>query len=129
MYLAVADELLVPYVRYCKNVNTEPSVDGYWNWACDIVNPNYMFLQQMVFTLLHSLMLFRTGCRRGNVNAIIAGRNKMSLLFFARNHPRYQRIIALNNYIEAMMPRNLKKGGNLFFNIQQNWQHWPLSGW
>ncbi|XP_060601916.1 uncharacterized protein LOC132755133 [Ruditapes philippinarum] len=107
-YLAAADELLVPYVRECKISNIEPSVEGYWLWASDIEDPNYMFIQQMVFTYLHSMILFRVGCRRGNAVAIVAGREKMSHLFFARNHPRYQRIISQSRYIEVMMPDELK---------------------
>ena len=30
------------------------------------------------------------------------------LLFYCRNHPPYQRIVAMNSYIEAMMPADLK---------------------
>ena len=108
LYVAVTDELLVPYIRHCKDSMTEPSVEGYWIWADKVTNPNYLYMQQMVLTFLHAMMLFRTGCRKGNARAIISARDKMSLLFFARNHQRYQRIMTLNRFVEAMMPAEVK---------------------
>ena len=48
--IAITDELLLPYVRYCLKINISPFVSGYWNWAEDICNPNYMYLQQMALT-------------------------------------------------------------------------------
>ena len=74
---------------YGNVILNEPSLEGYWTWAAGIENPNYVFLQQMVFTYLHSLILFRVVCRKGNADAIIAGRERMSELLFARNHHRY----------------------------------------
>ena len=50
LYLAITDELLVPFVRYCLNDNLSPSVVGYWKWAEDICDPNYMYMQQMALT-------------------------------------------------------------------------------
>ena len=108
LYLAITDELLLPYVRYCLKNTISPSASGYWQWADDICNPNYMYLQQMALTFLHSLMLFRVGCRYGNADAIISGRDKLSLLFYARNHTRYQRIMAINQLIEFKMPQKVK---------------------
>ena len=108
MYLAITDELLVPYVRFCLNEGIPPSVHGYWKWAEDICNPNYMYLQQMAFTFLHSLMLYRVGCRRENSEAIISGRDKLSLLIYGRNHTCYRRIMAVNQLIETKMPSEVK---------------------
>ncbi|MES9884493.1 MAG: hypothetical protein ABW185_26915, partial [Sedimenticola sp.] len=107
LYIAATDELLVPYVRHCIRNNSSPSVDGYWDWSAAVVNPNYHYTQQMVFTFLHSIMLFRVGCRHGNGDATVAGRDKLALLFYGRNHPRYRRIMTVNKYIEKMMPPSL----------------------
>ena len=109
LYLAVTDELLVPYVRHCIESTEAPSVNGYWEWAQNIVNPNYLYIQQMILTFCNALMLFRIGCRKSDTTAIIAGREKLSALFYARNHPKYQRIMAINRYIESMMPVELKQ--------------------
>ena len=58
--------------------------------------------------ILHSLMLFRVGCRYGNSDAIISGRDRLSLLFYARNHTRYQCIMAINQLLESKMPQKVK---------------------
>ena len=54
-------------------------------------------------------MLFRNGCRKGNSEAIISGRKKLSTLFYTRHHPRYQRIMALIEYVESLMPEDVRK--------------------
>jgi len=71
MYIAVADELLVPFVRHCKAENKDITVENYWLWSDTLVNPNYIFMQQMIFTFVHSIMLFRNGCRKGNSEATV----------------------------------------------------------
>lgn len=108
LYIAATDELLLPYVRMCKHSGISPTVDGYWTWCEDVVDPNYLYIQQMVLTFLHSLMVFRSGCRKGNAEAISAAKDKLSLLFYGRTHPRYQRIIAIDKFIEVMMPDIVK---------------------
>ena len=105
----MSDELPIPCVRLCLRFAEMPSVTGYWNWADHICNPNYMYMQQMALTFLHSLMLFRTGCRRDTAIAIVAGRDKLALLFYARKHVRYRRIMAVNKLIEWKMPAKLKE--------------------
>lgn len=107
LYIALADELLFPFVQHCKSLNFT-ATDGYWDWSQNVVNPNYVYLQQMVFTFIHASMLFRIGTRKGDTDLLIAGRDKLSVLFFCRNHPRYRRITALNSLIEAMMPLEVK---------------------
>ena len=63
-YIAVADELLVPYVRHCLQKAEQPTAKGYWSWSNDVVvDPNYIYLQQMIFTFLQAVMLFRCGVR------------------------------------------------------------------
>ena len=47
MYIAVADELLVPFVRHCKAENKDITVENYWLWSDTLVNPNYIFMQQI----------------------------------------------------------------------------------
>ena len=114
LYIAVADELLVPYVRYCRENHKDVSEDGYWDWSASVIDHNYLYIQQMVLTFIHALMLFRTGCRKGNSDAIISGLDKLSLLFYGRQYPRYQRIITMNKYINVMMPEELRNVVNSF---------------
>lgn len=47
----------------------------------------------MVFNFLHALMLFRKGCRNNSPEHIVAAKNRMSVLFFGRNHPNYREIV------------------------------------
>ena len=54
-------------------------------------------------------MLFRNGCRKDNSEAIITGRKKLSILFYTRHHSRYQIIMALNEYVESLMPEDVRK--------------------
>ena len=60
VYSALPLELLVPYVNHCASEKTEPSCDGYWAWSQEVVDPNYVYMQQ-VFSHLHALMTLRSG--------------------------------------------------------------------
>ena len=46
MYIAVEDELLVPFVRHCKAENKDITVENYWLWSDTLVNPNYIFIHK-----------------------------------------------------------------------------------
>ena len=94
IYLAAADELLLPYLRHVLENNLCASVEDYWKYCQDINNNTYLYYQQMIFTYLHSLMLFRIGVRHNNSEAIIlSAESKMKDLIFTRNHPVYREII------------------------------------
>ena len=59
VYIALANKLLVEFVPFCIRNNMEPSVDNYWSsFSKKVKTPNYAFLQQMVLTFLHALMIF-----------------------------------------------------------------------
>lgn len=108
-YIAFTDELLLPYVRSCQTKNIEPTVENYWDEFCLVVrNPNYIFVQQMVFTFLHALMILRKGMRMNKQEYIYAGKNKLSLLFFGRNHPHYHQLISYEKRIEVLMPHEVR---------------------
>ena len=109
MYTGITDELLVPFIRSCKKDGIQPTVQSYWTWNQDVCNPNYAYMQQMVFTSLHAMMLFRIGIRNGNAHAANAGKRRVATLFYARNHPNYQRIMALDKFWNVMMPEKVKK--------------------
>ena len=65
-------------------------------------------MQEMVLSYLHGLMLLRKGMRAANDSLIYCAKNKLSLLFFGRNHPKYQRLIAHEKRIEELMPDEIK---------------------
>ena len=94
IYLALSKELVHPYVLECLKMNKEATVSGYWEWSnTEVRDPNYLYMQQMVFTYLHALMMLRTGTRRNNVDAINAAKTKLFHLVYSGNHPRYQDIL------------------------------------
>ena len=59
LYVAVALELVIPYVRESDGSN--PCVEGYWAWSKGIDDPNYIYMQQSVFVYLHAMMMLRSG--------------------------------------------------------------------
>ena len=103
-YIAFADEIIVEFLRYCNLTNIEPNVESFWNYSAVLKNPNFVFMQQMAFVYLHALILFRRGIRTNNVEYIYAGKNKLSILLFGRNHPNYHQLISLERKIEIQMP-------------------------
>ena len=109
-YLAMADELLLPYVRDCVIKRINPSVEGYLTTYNDAVrNPNYEYAQLMTFTFLHSMMMLRKGVRSGQHLPILAAKSKLSLLFFGRNHPLYQYMLFQDFRIECLMPDQVRE--------------------
>ena len=70
----------------------ECSLTTYWEWNDDVINPNYIYMQQVVLTFLHALMLFRVGVQNCGALAANSGNNKLAKFFYARNHPKYQRM-------------------------------------
>ena len=92
-HIAVANELLVPYVRHCLQREEQPAAKGYW-WTLTI------YLQQMIFTFLQDVMLFRCEVRNCDVGAVQVATEKLSALFFGRNHPI---IMSVDKYVLTMM--------------------------
>ena len=105
---AFTDELLYPYVLSCRSKNKNATIDDYWNWSADIVNPNYLFIQQMIFTFLHSIMMFRVGVRNNDHKAILTAQRKTMPLFFSRNHPTYRKIMLSSFNTHCLLPDELK---------------------
>ena len=105
-YLSLTDELLLPYLRNCISQCTTPTIKGYWEYCENIANPNYCYIQQMVFNFLHALMLFKKGCRNNSPEHIVAAKNRMSVLFFGWNHPNYREIVHydLKQYMRYPLP-------------------------
>ena len=108
-YLSLTDELLLPYVRNCISQCTTPTIKGYWEYCENIANPNYCYIQQMVFNFLHALMLFKKGCRNNSPEHIVAAKNRMSVLFFGWNHPNYREIVHYDLKQYMRYPLSLKE--------------------
>ena len=87
----------------------EICLSEYTNFSASAVNPNFMFIHEMVLTYLHALIVLPRGTRFSNSSYINAAKNKLSLLFFGRNHPNYQYILTQEKKIDTLMPPPLKE--------------------
>ena len=84
------------------------SVEGYWAWTYNMTNPNYLYMQQQIFTFLHAIMLLRDATRKGDGQAVIMAKRKLAPLFYGRNHIKYQKICVHNLIVECLMPNTVK---------------------
>ena len=107
-YIALTDDIIIQFLKYCKEKDLEVTCDNYWLFSVQLKNPNFVFMQQMVLTILHAMMLFRKGIRANKQEHISAGKNKLSLLFFGRNHPHYHYLISQEKKAEALMPPEIR---------------------
>ena len=62
VYIALADELLLPYVRKSLELGEKPTSSGDWNYSESIVNPNYQYVQQALFSFLSCSYDAKNGC-------------------------------------------------------------------
>ena len=65
-------------------------------------------MQQITFSFLNGLMILRKGIRANSYEHIYAGKNKLSVLLFGRNHTHYQRLASFEKMIEALMPHEIR---------------------
>ncbi|XP_062577384.1 uncharacterized protein LOC134239238 [Saccostrea cucullata] len=92
LLLGTGDELLYPYVKDCFEKETVPSTNGYFTWCKNVVDPNYKFIMECIFTYALAVYLFRAGVRRNNSDAIMASRIKFCPLYFGVSKTNYQQI-------------------------------------
>ncbi|XP_062613499.1 uncharacterized protein LOC134275243 [Saccostrea cucullata] len=98
------DELLIPYVRDCISSGDSPSALGYFRWCSSVKDCNYRFVQEIVFTYILALYMFRVGVRRNNSQVMMAGRIKFAPLFFGLNKFNYQQIEVLDSIMRLSAP-------------------------
>ena len=106
-YIAFADEIMFQFISYCFNKSLTPTIDNYWLFASQAKNPNFLFVQQMVMSFLHAMMLLRRGTRFQDSDYIYSAKNKLALMFFARNHPNYHYMFVKERRIELAMPSDV----------------------
>ena len=75
IYIALADELLLPYVRKSLELGEKPTSSGYWNYSESTASPNYQYAQQALFTFLYALMMLRRGVRFGQSKPILVAKS------------------------------------------------------
>ena len=108
IYVALSLELVVTYVKFAMSQKQIPSTVEYWEWCSDVADANYIYMQDMTMSYLHSLMLLRSGVRKCNAVAVKDSIAKLSHLIFNRNHPIYQNILYHHGLDLCLMPCSLK---------------------
>ena len=109
---ALSKELVIPYVRsqLKASPNKELTAADFLKFTMtNTKNPNYAFLLDATFELLHSLFVYRDGVRSGNIGLMEAGRATMAKLFSARHHPMYRQIEMNDSFMYNCMPKDVKQ--------------------
>ena len=108
LYMAISYELVEPYVKFSLQHNEKATTQGYWKWSSEIENPNYIYMQNMVFTYLHALMMLRVGVRNCHHPTVQDALTKISHLFYGNNHPIYRNILYHDTLDKLLMPTEIK---------------------
>ncbi len=107
-YLGTLDELLVPYIRHCKQNKEECSAEGYMEWKQGVRNPNYIYMYEQVTIYMQAIMNMRAGLRRNNSAMVDSARVMHAPIFHGRNHPKYSEIEVMEAARCTSQPPDLK---------------------
>ena len=102
--IACSLELVRQHVHEMARAGKEADYKSYCRFLQGVKDPNFLFLNEAIFTYLYSLFLFRAGMRMGNWEAILAGRTKFSPLFFGLHQTFYQEIEVRDLLCRVCMP-------------------------
>ncbi|MES9969685.1 MAG: hypothetical protein ABW092_06590, partial [Candidatus Thiodiazotropha sp.] len=108
VFRAVSKELLIAFVRQNLANGKQPTIDKYFRWLQTVKDPNYLFMQEIVFTCLVALNIFRIGVRGNNSAVMLAGRQKFSRLFYIMGMTKYQEICSRDMVNRAHYPPELQ---------------------
>ena len=64
-------------LKYSLKGPLNPKQPTSWVWSAAVADHNYLYVQQMILIFIYPLMLFRSGCRKDNADAITSGSKKM----------------------------------------------------
>ena len=79
-------ELLILYVKESLKYGRPSSTHGHWEWCANITDPNYVYVQHIIFSYLHALMMFRASTRTCNAQVIFDGETKINKRFCDGKH-------------------------------------------
>lgn len=65
-------------------------------------------MQEIVFTYILALYMFRVGVRRNNTKVMMVGRLKFALLFYGLNKYNYQQIEILDSMMRLSAPPDIQ---------------------
>eukprot|EP00111_Clytia_hemisphaerica_P014328 TCONS_00042193-protein len=88
--------------------NKSATIGDFWSWL-KTQGSNLQYFANMILTYLFSLMFYRVSVRRNYCEGVLFAMEKLSTLFFVRNHPIYQKIVHYNRLVMAQMPFEVKE--------------------
>ena len=99
LYVTLAKELMVPYVRYCVSKEYSPTVNGYWNWSKHVKDPNYLY--QSILTYACSLLMLRAGRLTKKLKCIESNTFQMSKKG-SNKCPFYLNLLAVDPFLSPV---------------------------
>jgi hypothetical protein len=107
-FKAGVDELMVPYVRYCRLKLKTPCFIEYCTWRYSVKSQNYNLMAYTHFEYLHSIIMLKTGNRETNSELIDEAKENSSPLFCSRNKKNYIFLNTLNNINRSLTPAEIQ---------------------
>jgi hypothetical protein len=107
-HIGSINELVLEYVRECMRNNKTPKAEEFLSQNKIGKSPNFLYLQEQVFTYSQSIINLRMGTRRNNVPLILAAKDKGKGLFHGRNHDKYQMIEIYEALYYELFPSELR---------------------
>jgi hypothetical protein len=108
-HIGSINELVLDYVRDCMKTGTTPTAEHFISVNKIGKSPNYLYLQEQVFTYSQSILNMRMGTRRNNVPLILAAKHKGKGLFHGRSHDKYQMIELYESLYYELFPTQLRE--------------------
>ena len=106
---AMSRELILPYVKNCKDKKGTPSCEGFHKWMeSQVDNDLYFFLYDVTFTYLLAFHLFTEAVRKNNSTRMMAARVAFGPLFYGSHHPKYQLLLLRDMCQRAQYPEKIK---------------------
>ena len=84
---AIAKELIHVYIEHCNDEGVLPNSSQLMIWHNErVINPNFNFYYDLIFTIMLGLKSYHAGIRRNNFDHAITGRWAVDPLMFIGNH-------------------------------------------
>ena len=108
-HLGTILELVKPYVEKCLVEKSTKSAEGYISFVkSKNHNANYLYIFEMACRYSQAIINLRMAVRRNNNNLLQAGKWMSKELFHGRNHPLYQDIEIFDQYVQMILPDEVK---------------------
>ena len=107
-YIAFSDYMFFQFIKYCGNGNIVPTNENYCRFNSMLRSCDFIFVQQVALTYLHTLMLLWAWVHNNQPQDIYTAKNKLSLVFCGHNHWHYYFIISQEKMINFLIPRQIK---------------------